>query len=165
MAKKKVNTSYIYEILKKDEVQQYLDSKDITDNEKSSFHSAVSQHTNLFKTTRMDKNIIVSKSVADDLIKEDSDMMKLRIVMYTLLLSLAIMLCGMIALDPVIYNRTFGVSDFILLSLTFAMTVCMGALVYDTLKDTKHLRMSKDLVDKENKSATEINIELRNVTL
>jgi hypothetical protein len=113
----------------------------------------------------MDKNIIVSKSVADDLIKEDSDMMKLRIVMYTLLLSLAVMLCGMIGLDPVIYNRNFGVSDFVLLSLTFAMTVCMGTLVYDTLKDNKHLKMSKELVDKENKSVTEINIELRNVTV
>ena len=165
MAKKKVDTNYVYEILKKDEVQQYLESKDITDNEKTGFQAAVEQHTKLFKTTRMGKNIIVSKRIADDLINEDTAMMSFRIVMYTLLLSLAIILCGMIALDPVIYNKAYGLADFILLSLTVAMTVCMGTLVYDTLKDNKNLKMSKELVDKENKSVTEVNIELRNVTV
>lgn len=165
MTKKKVTNSYIYEILKKDEVQQHLESKDITDNEKSYFQSAIVHHTNLFKTIRRDKNLIISQSVADDLIKEDSDMMKFRIAMYTLLLSLAVILSGMIALDPFIYDRNFEISDIILFILTFAMSVCMGSLVYDTFKDNKHLKMSKELVDKENKSVTEINIELRNVTV
>ena len=73
MDKNKVNTSYVYEILKKDEVQQYLESKDITANEKSCFQSAVTRHANLYKTIRMKKHIIVSQSVAGDLIKEDSN--------------------------------------------------------------------------------------------
>ena len=165
MDKNKVNTSYVYEILKKDEVQQYLESKDITANEKSCFQSAVTRHANLYKTIRMKKHIIVSQSVAGDLIKEDSNMIKFRMVMYILLLSLSIILCGIISLDPVIHDRNFVISDIVLIVLTFSMTVCMGLLVCDTFKDNNKIKISKEIVSKENKSVTEINIELRNSTV
>ena len=61
MSKKSIDTTLVYEKLKKVEIVSYIESRDMTDNEKSSLSNALSKDEDLFKTTRFGKNIVVNK--------------------------------------------------------------------------------------------------------
>jgi hypothetical protein len=167
MPKKSIHTTLIYEKLKKEEVVSYIESKDVTDNEKSSLSNALSKEEDLFKTRRFGKNIVVNKNIANNFILADQSMVKFRIIMYSILLCVSFGLFFLALAMPVSQNRnSIDLSDIILAVLSFSMVTCMFVLFYDTIKDMRKLIISENHVDKSPTVLnSDINIEIRNTSL
>lgn len=166
MSKKKINTTYVYEQLTKDDVTSYIESKDVTDNERYSFHTSIMKGFDLFKTVRFGKNIVVSKNIADKFITADQGMLTFRTVIYSILLFGSFGLFILALLIPQSQHRGITLSDVMFAGLTFSLIICMFSLFYGNLKDTKKLVISKDHIDRSTSLLNEdVNIEIRNTTL
>lgn len=166
MSKKTVNTTYIYERLNKDEVLSYMKSNDVTDNEKTSFHTSVVKGFDLFKTVRFGKKIVVGKNIADTFIAADKSMLMFRTVIYSILLLGSLGLFILALFIPESQQRTIDLSDILFSGLTFGLIICSFSLFYGNLKDTKKLIISQDLVNRSTSILNEdVNIEIRNTTL
>jgi hypothetical protein len=166
MSKKTVDTTYIYERLNKEEVLSYMESKDITDNERDGFHTSIKVGFDLFKTIRFGKNIVVGKNIADKLIAADKSMLMFRSVIYSILLLVSFGLFVLALFIPQSQQRTIDLSDILFAGLTFGLIICAFSLFYENLKDTKKLIISKDRVNRSTSILNEdVNIEIRKTTL
>lgn len=166
MSKKTVDTTYIYERLNKEEVLSYMESKDITDNERGGLQTSIKVGFDLFKTVRFGKNIVVGKNIADKFIAADKSMLTFRTVIYSILLLGSFGLFILALFIPQSQHRTIDLSDILFSGLTFGLIICAFSLFYGNLKDTKKLIISKDRIDRSTSILNEdVNIELRNATL
>lgn len=166
MSKKNVDTSYIYERLNKDEIISYVESKDVTNNERYNFQTSILKGFDLFKTVRFGKNIVVGKNVANKFIIADKSMLIFRTVMYSILLFGSVGLFILALFIPESQHRSFNLSDIVFTGLTFSLIVCMFLLFYGNIKDTKKLAASKERIGRSTSILNEnVNIEIRNTTL
>lgn len=167
MAKKSIHTTLVYEKLNKEEVISYIESRDMTDNEKSSLSDALSKDEDLFKTSRFGKTIIVNKHIANNFILADKSMANFRIVMYSILLCGSFGLFLLALAMPISQNRnSVDLSDIILAVLSFSLVISMFCLFYDTLKDMRKVIISESDIDRSlSVLNSDINIEIRNTSL
>lgn len=167
MSKKSIDTTLIYEKLKKEEIVSYIESRDMTDNEKASLSNALSKDEDLFKTTRLGKNIVVNKEIADKFIEADKSMTTFRIVMYSILWVVSIGLFILSNFLPFSQNRNIiNMSDMIFTGLSFSLVVAMFFLFYGEMKNMRTLIISGSQVDKSASVLNgDINIEIRTNSL
>jgi hypothetical protein len=167
MSKKSIDTTLIYEKLNKEKVVSYVESRDVTDNEKSILSNALSKDEDLFKTTRLGKNIVVNKKIADKFIEKDKSMTTFRIVMYSILWVISIGLYIISIYLPFSQNRdVITLSDVIFAGLSFSLVVCMFCLFYGEMKNMKKIIKSQSHIDKSTSILNdEINVEIRTTSL
>lgn len=167
MSKKSIDTTLVYEKLKKEEIVSYIESRDVTDNEKSSLSNALSKDEDLFKTTRFGKNIVVNKKIADKFIEADKSMTTFRIVMYSILWVGSIGLFILSNFLPFSQNRNIiNMSDMIFTGLSFSLVVAMFFLFYGEMKNMRTLIISGSQLDKSASVLnSDINIEIRTNSL
>jgi len=167
MSKKSIDTTLIYEKLNKEEVVSYIESRDVTENEKYSLSNALSKDEDLFETNRLGKHIVVNKKIADKLIEKDKSITTFRIVMYSILWVVSIGLYIISIYLPFSQNReVITISDIIFGGLSFSLVVCMFCLFYGEMKNMKKLIISQSHIDKSTSILNdEINVEIRTNSL
>jgi hypothetical protein len=167
MSKKSIDTTLIYEKLNKEKVVSYVESRDVTDNEKSILSNALSKDEDLFKTNRLGKNIVINKKIADKFIEKDKSMTTFRIVMYSILWVISIGLYIISIYLPFSQNRdVITLSDVIFAGLSFSLVVCMFCLFYGEMKNMKKIIKSQSHIDKSTSILNdEINVEIRTTSL
>jgi len=166
MSKKIVDTTYVYERLTEADVRSYIESKDVTDNERDGFQHSITKEIDLFKTVRFGKNIVVSKRIAEQFIVDDNAVLKFRTVVYSILLLGSFGLFILALLIPESQHRAVNISDILFSGLSFSLILCMFSLFYGNLKDIRKLIISENNIKNSVSVANDdINIEIRNTTL
>lgn len=137
--------NYEYKQLTDDDLKNYMESNDATQNEKDAVKKAFDDGVSLFSMKRYKNTVIISKNNALSYLNNDLSIEKVRYYVFSSFT--LICLLGSIALNVMTFSASKDTFSYVMLVFSIAIVITLMFMVYDYHKNFEELKKIKKYMD------------------